>query len=131
MSAKDQDVLEVVDTGFEFRLQWWIPENEDYGATVGESGKEPVKDADTDLEWYTAEMVAFKLYRAKPDSDTFGLDKKGFRWASKSAATKVLAQIKAETRAALQSNKGSEKGWPEWATTALSNGWKPPKGWKP
>ena len=27
--------------------------------------------------------------------------------------------------------KQEDKKWPEWALTAISNGWGPPKGWKP
>lgn len=131
MAAKNQDVLEVVEDDPGYRIQWWIPENEDYGAMIGELGKEPDKAEETDLEWYTAEMVVFKLYRAQPDSDTFGLDARGFWFASKSGATRVLSQIKVETRAILQGEKGSEKSWPEWAVTAKANGWKPPKNWKP
>lgn len=130
MAAKDQDVLEVVEDGPGFRIQWWIQENEDYGAIVGEGGKEPTKEKDTDLEWYTAEMAVFKLYREKPDSDTFGLDRYGFWWSSKSAANKVVAAIKVETKAVLKAVGESTEGWPEWAVIARDNGWKPPRGWK-
>jgi hypothetical protein len=129
---KDPDILEVVEEDeHEYRLKWWIPENGDYGATVGESGTKPVKEKDTDIEWYTAEIVAHRLLKAKPDSDVFGLDKCGFWWSSKSAAATVLRQIRNETQLALRLEKESKDEWPEWAVTAAAAGWKPPKVWKP
>lgn len=131
MAENDQDVLVVVEVGSEYRLQWWLPEDEDYGATVGEGGKAPTKGKNTDIEWYTAEVVCFRLYKATPDSDTFGLDGRGFWWSSKTGATKVLTQIRAETRIALQAKGESKEEWPDWAITAKAAGWKPPKGWKP
>lgn len=109
MPKKGKDRLEVVDDfrGY-YRLQWWLPDEQDYGATVGENGKLPTKDKDTDIEWYTAEVVCFRLHRATPDSDTFGLDDRGFWWSSKARAAKVLTQIRAETKVALQA-KGSQQ----------------------
>jgi hypothetical protein len=132
MASKDKDHLEVIEgaNGY-FRLQWWLPEEDDYGAIVGEAGSEPTKDNETDLEWYTAEIVCFRLHKANPDSDTFGLDSRGFFWTSKSGVSKVLSQINVETRGALQSKSTTQEGWPEWALTAKTNGWRPPKGWKP
>lgn len=125
-----KDTLELVEDR-DYRLKWWLPEDQDYGATVGEDGRCPKKDKDTDIEWYTAEVVCFRLLKAHPDSDTFGLDSHGFWWSSKTAAAKVLRQIRSETKVALQVNGGAEAKWPEWAITAKANGWKPPKNWKP
>ena len=125
------DRLEVTDGPQGYYLRWWLPEEDDYGATVGESGTEPTRTKDIDIEWYTAEVVCFRCLKATPDSDTFGLDKQGFWWTSKSKANKVLAQIRAETKVALQAKGESGAEWPEWAITAKANGWKPPKGWKP
>lgn len=132
MAKKNQDCLEVFDDfRGNYRLHWWLPEEEDYGAVVGEGGEVPTRDKSTDIEWYTAEVVCFQLHKATPDSDTFGLDSTGFWWSSKSRASSALAQIRSETRVALQAKGGSEASWPEWAVTAKVNGWKPPKGWKP
>jgi hypothetical protein len=131
--TKTKDTLEVVEDR-EYRIKWWLSNDQDYGASVGEGGKLPTKTKSADLEyleWYTAEMVCFRLYKANPDSDTFGLDSQGFWWSSKSAATKVLSQIRSETKVALQVKGSSESDWPEWAVTAKANGWEPPNGWKP
>lgn len=134
MTEKDQDRLEVVEDlqGY-YRIQWWLPEEEDYGATVGENGKAPTKSQSTDIEWYTAEAVCFRLHKAITDdgSDTFGLDSRGFWWSTKPKAAKVLTQILAETKVALSKGGCAESTWPEWAITAKAAGWKPPKGWKP
>jgi hypothetical protein len=129
MAKQGRDSLKVVESDDEYRLKWWISEDEDYGATVGERGELPTEDSD--IEWYTAEVVCFRLYKANQDSDTFGLDYQGFWWSSKVRATKVLTQIHAETQVALSTGKGAENPWPDWAITAKAAGWKPPKGWKP
>lgn len=133
MTKADQDYLEVVEEDRDvYRLRWWLPEVDDYGATVGENGKAPSpRKKGDDIEWYTAEVVCFKLFKVLPDSNTFGLDSNGFWWASKALANKVLSQIRAETKVSLQANGESRAEWPEWAITAKANGWKPPKGWTP
>ena len=133
-SPPSSDFLEVVEFNTdEYRLRWWLPEDDDYGAVVGEGGRLPTKKCKTieDIESYTAEAVAFRLLKAKPDSDVFGLDSQGFWWATKPAAASVLRQISSETQTAIKFASESKEGWPEWAVTALNAGWKPPKGWKP
>mgnify|MGYP000884397941 CR=1 FL=1 len=51
---------------------------------------------------------------------------RGFEWPTLSEATHALSLA----RAALRSHR-SKKPWPEWALTAVANGWKAPRGWTP
>ena len=53
--------------------------------------------------------------------DSYGI----FYWESMSAAKKALKAAKA-----LLAQYKAEKPWPDWATKALSEGWKPPKNWR-
>lgn len=119
-----KDHLEIISDHRGYRLQWFCVEESDYGAVVGEGFKAPTKNSD--LEWYTAEIVCYRALKADHDHEVFGRDAKGFWWDSRAAVTAALRQIKAETKAAL-----SEAPWPEWAIKAKAAGWKPPKGWKP
>lgn len=56
------------------------------------------------------------------------LDRNGWYWPSNTAASNVLRAIKEAIKYHRSNNKTS---LPDWALKALSEGWKPPKKWKP
>lgn len=51
-----------------------------------------------------------------------GRDSKGLCWRTSEGANKALRKARAALR-------GPERPLPEWAVTALANGFKAPKGW--
>jgi len=50
-------------------------------------------------------------------------------WDTLTAAKKALRLAKATFKAQMDARKNAP--WPEWAVTAIANGWKAPRGWKP
>lgn len=104
-------------------LVWLDTEDREYGAKIGERGllHNPPTDVD-DPEWddKMATYLAGQDYTANYNTLC------GFWWERKSEAARCLARIKNEWKIAL-----SKRPWPEWAQTALREGWKPPKGWSP
>jgi hypothetical protein len=95
-----------------YRIGWYIPEDQEIGATLGEDTN--VKDLPADDEHAVATKYLLSI---ECEIDSFG-----FYWTSKSAAIKTLREIKAQFK---------NKEYPDWAKKALVEGWKPPKNWKP
>lgn len=99
------------------RIIWYFPDEGEEGATIGEDPKAGLGDPPTDRDdWedWCANKVAREANAER--------DRKGFFWDSAAAASAVLRQI----REALK----QDRPLPEWAKTALAEGWKAPKGWK-
>ena len=51
-----------------------------------------------------------------------------------SSSRAFVFESERDARRALRAARAAVKAgkvWPEWATTAVANGWSPPKGWKP
>lgn len=110
MASKEK--LVVYDHHSLFRIGWWIPEDQEVGATLGEDIKVDDLPADDD------HAIAVRLIL----SLEYEVDNFGFYWESKSAASRVLRLIK---------DRLNNKEYPDWAKMALAEGWKPPKNWKP
>lgn len=100
-----------------FRIHWYIPEDGDLGACLGDYRLNATSDEDTEHRAATEGAIAL---------NTGELDADGLYWYTRSAASKALTAAKA----ALTVHR-SAKPWPEWAKQALAAGWKAPKGWKP
>lgn len=100
-----------------YRISWWLADESEYGADLGETlnaGQgEPPPSRDA-FECWVANRTVLDLKAARDES--------GFYWNTKPEALAVLRQI----RVALD----QDRPLPEWAKTALAQGWKPPKGWK-
>jgi len=105
-----------------WRVAWYLPEDEDFGAYVG----------DRDVSEYTGGSDEKKKARweimtadaaAKPFADG-RKDMYGYRFDSEKQAR--LAMLAANT-----SLLNSGAPMPDWAVKATAAGWKPPKGWKP
>lgn len=124
---EDQDhVVFAGDNEAPFRAYWWIAEDGDDGAMMGEmipsatrcnAAQEKRTD---DAEYFTAIMAMKSFALTKRDD-------RGFYWDT--AANAGFA-IDAANRAILAYRSGT-KAEPEWAQTARAHGWKPPKDWKP
>jgi regulator of RNase E activity RraB len=115
-----KEKLKIYEHGSVFRIGWYIPEDEDFGATLGEDLSCIEYYDDTDLD----HVIITKYLMSKKDIEIDGF---GYYWESRSAASKILKELKDYLVVAMASQK---KELPEWALTALENGWKPPKGWK-
>jgi hypothetical protein len=116
---KDKLVLEC-GNDYLWRITWHIADD-DYGvgATLGEgttsewSGAAP-KDRE-DWEHWAAQRAAFATAGVERDRN-------GFFWESAGEAKAAFRIVKEALK--------QERPMPEWATKALAEGWKPPKGWK-
>lgn len=53
----------------------------------------------------------------------------GFVWDELASATKALRAARAEQRAIR--DEANNRPWPDWAKTAVANGFKPPRKWHP
>lgn len=105
-----------------YSIGWWNADDGDIGLMLGESPKwltAPAPAKREDWECWAAERAAAE---AKPDEGG-GAKRKAFVWYSKAAAQAALRLAKGALKA--------EREMPEWAKTALLEGWKAPKGWKP
>jgi hypothetical protein len=108
------------------RLAWYLADEDgEMGAVLGDV---------THGEWTLARVAQ----QATSDAWEFGMaeytagrtegmkrDRLGYYWDTVTQARKALKVV----RAALK--RGFQAPWPSWATIAQSNGWTPPKGWKP
>lgn len=102
-----------------FYLAWYLADEQDFGARVGEGPVDYTKEPDRannpdEWECWTANRIA----REDPDHEK---DAIGFFWDSKSGAQRVLTKIKAAFKA--------KRPLADWEKKALDAGWRPPKGW--
>ncbi len=104
------------------RLAWYLPEEADVGAYVGER---QLNDApgETDEERKARWEIMTADAAAKPFS--CGVSSSyGYEFETRKQAQLALL-------AANESLLNGGAPMPQWATAALAAGWKPPKGWKP
>lgn len=102
-------------------IAWWIPSDGGLGAFVGDS-LEFEDDATTEEERKERLEMETANAAAKPFSSFTGAY--GYEFETEAKARKALAAC----TLALWS---LDIPMPDWATKALEEGWKPPKGWKP
>lgn len=100
-----------------YRISWWLADESEYGADLGEDMTDGQGEPPT-------ERIAFECWVANKTALDLKVerDQTGFYWNTKPEAVAVLRQIKV----ALE----QDRPLPEWAKTALAQGWKPPNGWK-
>lgn len=88
-------------------------------AQLGQSaddGQGPEPTDRDDWEWWKASKVCIEL------GATRNVERGFFSFGSYAKAKEALTRIKLELQ--------QERPLPDWATRALEQGWKPPKGWK-
>lgn len=92
----------------------WVCEGE-LGAVVGEFRNNIL--AEEDIEIRLVERIAAQ------EANAMYLPAEGkYIWASSNEAKKTLQKMKFAL--------AQERPLPDWAVTALKEGWKPPRGWK-
>lgn len=104
-----------------YRITWYLPDEGDHGATLGESRytRAHLERAKCDDDW---EHIAATI--AVSEAPGVQRDRDGYYWESRKDAVAAL-------RTANTVLKNRKKPWPEWALQAQAAGWKAPKGWKP
>lgn len=120
--SKDKIVVLERENGYyrlQYRLQWYIAEDDDYGLTIGEE-KFSAKPPENREEYET--WVAHKVCNELKQLGDAQKDRDGFFWESKADANYALRTVNLELK--------QERPLPEWAKMAIKNGWKAPKGWK-
>lgn len=111
--AKDRLVVD--GENYAYYLRWYLPDESDYGCTIGED-KMPSEPSPDDVEkWenWCAYKVASESRGANPSSA-------GYFWESKSLAVAALAAIKHAWR--------NSRPLADWEQKAIAAGWKPPRG---
>lgn len=103
--------LALLDCGHWFEIGWYFPDEGDFGQMIGD---EPNG---------LPERTVMSTVSLHPVTKS---DIGGWRWATRRDASRALKAIEA----ALKAEEASAP-MPTWATKALAEGWKPPKGWKP
>lgn len=114
--SKDKLVIDC-DREWCWRIYWFLAEEQELGACVGEGDEHLNEEAPTEKEHWEYWVSAKAVYLLNPEQDF-----KGFYFESKPAAQKALNVAKQAMK--------QDRPLPEWAQKALAEGWKPPKGWK-
>ena len=105
-----------------YQIVWFLEEESDTGARLGESTyseRDLAKAKPEDWDHITATITASKTVGVQRDGHN------GYYWESRKDAAAALKAIKFALK-----DKGA-KPWPEWAVKATAEGWKAPKGWTP
>jgi len=100
-----------------YRIQWAFPDGE-LGGYLGQDkndgSEDPPEDRDAWDHWAASKAVMGLPGSDRDDTSTF--------WETEAGARVALRLAKAALK--------QVKPLPDWAKTALAEGWKPPKGWK-
>lgn len=117
-----------------FGISWFDDENGEGAALGGDSEAcsrpaPPLEDQEAWENW-TAEKIAC--------ASECECDAHGFSWETEARAKRVLVLIKkefvfgaAKRKHIVRAKAAKQRPHPQWAQTALAEGWTPPKGWKP
>ncbi len=109
--------LDIIVEQYKFRIAWY--EDGEEGGWLGQDPNDGLGDAPTDSDDWE-HWAASGAVRALPSTQS---DSLSFFWESMSDAKAALRVAKLALK--------SERPMPDWARTAIANGWKPPRGWKP
>lgn len=114
------DRLVVIERDYIFVIQWELDDGDDLGAILGDSSEDGrgVAPADRgDWEHWAAckALLDMGVERRNGKSGVFFFE-------TQSEANKALKAVKLALK--------QDRPLPEWAKTAIGEGWKPPKGWK-
>ena len=111
---KDEDgnYLDIHETSYGFKIGWYIPEWEDFGSYIGETGGEE----DKIIKPLVIELVG-EDYSSHNGTYIFDTHRE---------AQNILKIL----NMALIDNEKNPR-WPAWAIQAKNEGWIPPEGWKP
>jgi hypothetical protein len=118
----DDSIGAATASGDAYRIAWFLADEDDLGGTIGDG--EDYSDAEL-ANAATDERPHIIANQAAAKTDGLKRDGRGYYWETKRAATTALRAM----NLAIKNDGGPP--WPEWATKAAAEGWKPPKGWKP
>ena len=118
-----RDKLVVFESQGVYRIGWYLWEDDDMGATLGED-LSLIKLIEKNLDNKEVDKDHVSVTRALMGLEGVQKDDGGFYWESKGEATKALKLAKVAAR-------GVVGEYPEWAKKAILEGWKAPRGWKP
>lgn len=127
---KDKLVLEEYHSG-SYSIMWYIAEYQELGGELGSGFHEDndiSKAKPEDRECAAAELALQQWAKEHKDEefDTWRHEDHAVRFHTKAAAADALRYVKNAMKVILD-----RVPWPDWASTALKHGWKPPRGWKP
>jgi hypothetical protein len=115
-----KDKLDIDERNYVSRIGWWIAEDGDFGLFLGNIELSTLDDA-------SETRAACDAIRSLPQAlQPMNIQNDEWEWDSRTAATKALRTARAAMKLVAEN-----RPLPAWAATALANGWKPPKGWKP
>lgn len=117
-----KDKLILSDDDGSWRIVWFLAEEQEQGAFLGDTVYSPhdlTRAKPEDRDHVAATLAARASEGSRHDSG-------GYHWPTRREA---LAALK-ECRAAIAGAK-SGAPWPDWAIKAKAAGWKAPKGWTP
>ena len=121
--ADDGSYLDIDEQGGAIRIAWFFPEDEDFGAYVGDRDVSEARDEDTDED----KKAKWEIMTADAAAKPFSCGKSMLYGYEFETEKKAKLAILAANESLL--NDGAPM--PEWAVKATAAGWKPPKGWKP
>lgn len=100
-----------------YRIYWFLEDDQELGACVGEGRMWLNKKAPKNRDEWECWAIETALHKMGCESDF-----QGFRFDAVSEAKRALSVAKEATK--------QDRPLPDWAQEALKQGWKPPKGWK-
>jgi len=115
--GQDGASLTIIERGDYYYIAWVFPDDDFEGACLGEDTvPEETPKEQEDWEHWMAQKVAAPLAELQ---ETWG-----FAWTSLKKARAVLRDIN-------EALLSGDAPWPDWAVKAKSEGWTPPKNWRP
>lgn len=120
--AEDGSYLGIDEQDGAYRIAWFIPEDGEFGAYVGDRDLSEEMGSGTDEDKKSMWEVMTADAAAKP----FSCGKNSYGYEFENEKQAKLALLAANT-----SLLTGGAPMPEWATKAMAAGWKPPHGWKP
>lgn len=116
MSKDKLDIFERA-RGRCYAIGWYLADDQDFGLILGNITHDGGPESN----------AAIAAIRALPEDlhprDIMAIE---WEWDTFSAVQKALRAARAAIKLAV-----SNRPMPPWAVTALANGWKAPRGWKP
>lgn len=138
--------LGIFEDRYNYRVSWYDEEDGEGGsigqdhsrrppsafdAEIEEAKKDRSQDGYDHFEYLVVERAArvwFEEQTAKGADVRAGVS--AYEMGSRNLASSLLSVARAAVKQA-KSEWTANVPWPDWAKTALAQGWKPPKGWKP
>lgn len=116
----DGQYLTVLEGDDQYRIVWYLPDEGDYGLVLTNDPVPGPDREDTDV----AVDACIHFFAGKR------WDMPAPKWAFVFPSARLAAECLRYINAELCAWKAA-RPLPEWAKTALENGWKPPKSWSP